>query len=105
MRLDTGHRRERGFSLIELLVALLILAFVVIVIGGIGSIKGALVGALLVGLTDTLGKFLLPIAFRTVMEPIFRHCMKAYTTPTTRNSTPNRISLLSQEEPRLVTAL
>ena len=33
----------------------LILAFVVIVIGGIGSIKGALVGALLVGLTDTLG--------------------------------------------------
>ena len=33
----------------------LILAFVVIVIGGIGSIKGALVGALLVGLTNTLG--------------------------------------------------
>ncbi len=46
----------------------LILAFVVIVIGGIGSIKGALVGALLVGLTDTLGKFLLPVAFGTVME-------------------------------------
>ena len=41
----------------------LILAFVVIVIGGIGSIKGALVGALLVGLTDTLGRFLLPMAF------------------------------------------
>ncbi|MFP1643279.1 branched-chain amino acid ABC transporter permease [Pontitalea aquivivens] len=38
----------------------LILAFVVIVIGGIGSIKGALVGALLVGMTDTLGKALLP---------------------------------------------
>lgn len=38
----------------------LILAFVVIVIGGIGSIKGALVGALLVGVTDTLGRFLLP---------------------------------------------
>ena len=47
----------------------LILAFVVIVIGGIGSIKGALVGAILVGLTDTLGRFLLPIAFRTFMEP------------------------------------
>ncbi len=46
----------------------LILAFVVIVIGGIGSIKGALVGALLVGLTDTLGKFLLPVAFGQVME-------------------------------------
>ncbi|MCL7465086.1 branched-chain amino acid ABC transporter permease [Phaeovulum sp. NW3] len=38
----------------------LILAFVVIVIGGIGSIKGALVGALMVGMTDTLGKALLP---------------------------------------------
>ena len=38
----------------------LILAFVVIVIGGIGSIKGALVGALLVGVTDTMGRFLLP---------------------------------------------
>jgi branched-chain amino acid transport system permease protein len=47
----------------------LILAFVVIVIGGIGSIKGALVGAILVGLTDTLGRFLLPIAFRAFMEP------------------------------------
>ncbi|WP_299283231.1 branched-chain amino acid ABC transporter permease [uncultured Tateyamaria sp.] len=41
----------------------LILAFVVIVIGGIGSIKGALVGALLVGLTDTLGGVLLPVLF------------------------------------------
>ncbi|WP_112321044.1 branched-chain amino acid ABC transporter permease [Oceanibium sediminis] len=46
----------------------LILAFVVIVIGGIGSVKGALVGAILVGLTDTLGGYLLPIAFGQVME-------------------------------------
>ncbi|MCC5993643.1 MAG: branched-chain amino acid ABC transporter permease [Rhodobacteraceae bacterium] len=38
----------------------LILAFVVIVIGGIGSIKGAMVGALLVGVIDTMGRFLLP---------------------------------------------
>ncbi|MDN2565936.1 branched-chain amino acid ABC transporter permease [Aquibium sp. A9E412] len=47
----------------------LILAFVVIVIGGIGSIKGALVGSILVGVTDTLGRFLLPAAFGLVMEP------------------------------------
>jgi branched-chain amino acid transport system permease protein len=47
----------------------LILAFVVIVIGGIGSIKGALAGALLVGLTDTLGRTLLPVLFGTFMEP------------------------------------
>ena len=46
----------------------LILAFVVIVIGGIGSIKGALIGAILVGVTDTLGRFLLPIAFGTFMD-------------------------------------
>ncbi len=47
----------------------LILAFVVIVIGGIGSIKGALVGAILVGLTDTLGKFLLPHMFSVILDP------------------------------------
>ena len=47
----------------------LIMAFVVVVIGGIGSIKGALVGAILVGVTDTLGRFLLPIAFGAFMEP------------------------------------
>ncbi|WP_323765226.1 branched-chain amino acid ABC transporter permease [Marinovum sp.] len=47
----------------------LILAFVVIVIGGIGSIKGAFVGALLVGLTETLGRFLLPEAFALVLSP------------------------------------
>ncbi|WP_099826726.1 branched-chain amino acid ABC transporter permease [Oceaniglobus indicus] len=47
----------------------LILAFVVIVIGGIGSIRGALVGALLVGLTDTLGGLFLPRLFALVMEP------------------------------------
>ena len=35
---------------------LLILAFVVIVIGGIGSIRGAFLAALLVGLVDTLGR-------------------------------------------------
>jgi len=47
----------------------LILAFVVIVIGGIGSIKGALVGALLVGLTDTLGGIFLPELFKLFMAP------------------------------------
>ncbi len=47
----------------------LILAFVVIVIGGIGSGKGALIASILVGLTDTLGRFLLPIALGAFMEP------------------------------------
>ncbi len=47
----------------------LILAFVVIVIGGIGSIRGAMVGAVLVGLTDTLGRFLLPKLFAVFVGP------------------------------------
>ncbi len=46
----------------------LILAFVVIVIGGIGSIKGAFIGALLVGLTDTLGRLFLPPLFALFMD-------------------------------------
>ncbi len=45
----------------------LILAFVVIVIGGIGSIKGALLGSILVGLTETLGRFLLPHLFALIL--------------------------------------
>jgi branched-chain amino acid transport system permease protein len=45
---------------------ILILAFVVIVIGGIGSIRGALVGSLLVGVSDTLGRALLPTLLRSV---------------------------------------
>lgn len=47
----------------------LILAFVVIVIGGIGSIKGALIGAILVGVVDTLGRFLLPKLFSLFLGP------------------------------------
>ncbi len=46
----------------------LILAFVVIVIGGIGSVKGALYGAILVGVVDTMGRFLLPKLFTLFME-------------------------------------
>jgi branched-chain amino acid transport system permease protein len=38
----------------------LIISFVVVVIGGIGSVRGALIAALLVGLVDTFGKVLLP---------------------------------------------
>lgn len=46
---------------------ILILAFVVIVIGGIGSIRGALVGALLVGVVDTLGRTLLQQLLREAL--------------------------------------
>lgn len=48
----------------------LILAFVVIVIGGIGSIEGALVSALLVGVVDTLGRFLLPKLVGAFLGPV-----------------------------------
>ncbi|KJZ23851.1 branched-chain amino acid ABC transporter permease [Tritonibacter mobilis] len=46
----------------------LIFAFVVIVIGGIGSIKGAFIGALLVGLTDTLVGIFLPEVLKLFMD-------------------------------------
>ncbi len=39
---------------------ILIISFVVVVIGGIGSVKGAFVGAMLIGLSDTFGQVLLP---------------------------------------------
>jgi branched-chain amino acid transport system permease protein len=38
----------------------LIISFVVVVIGGIGSVRGALVASLLVGVVDTFGKVLIP---------------------------------------------
>ncbi|HUH86380.1 MAG TPA: branched-chain amino acid ABC transporter permease [Stellaceae bacterium] len=39
---------------------ILIISFVIVVIGGIGSIKGAFLGALLIGLADTFGQILAP---------------------------------------------
>lgn len=48
--------------------SILILTFVVIVIGGIGSIRGAVAGALLVGLVDTLGRAFLPTLFRLLFD-------------------------------------
>src|SRR3954471_13424111 len=47
---------------------ILILAFVVIIIGGIGSIRGAFVAAILVGLIDTLGRAFLPDLMRLFMS-------------------------------------
>jgi len=45
----------------------LILALVVTVIGGIGSIKGALIAALMIGLADTFGRVLLPPALGSMI--------------------------------------
>jgi branched-chain amino acid transport system permease protein len=47
---------------------ILILAFVVIVIGGIGSIRGAFVAAIFVGIADTLGRAFLPDLLRMVLS-------------------------------------
>jgi branched-chain amino acid transport system permease protein len=49
----------------------LILAFVVIIVGGLGSLRGALAGALLVGILDDLGKAFFPqFALFTVFVPM-----------------------------------
>ena len=47
----------------------LILAFVVIVIGGIGSIRGTFIAALLIGLVDTLGRSFIVDILRLAMPP------------------------------------
>ena len=49
--------------------SILILAFVVIVIGGIGSIRGAFVAALLVGVIDTLGRSFMTDGLRLFLPP------------------------------------
>lgn len=49
---------------------ILITTFVVIVIGGVGSVKGALVGALLVGMVDSLGRAFLPQLLGLVLSPV-----------------------------------
>ncbi len=48
---------------------ILILAFVVIVIGGIGSIRGAFIAALLVGVIDTLGRSFMTDILRIFLTP------------------------------------
>jgi branched-chain amino acid transport system permease protein len=48
---------------------ILILAFVVIIIGGIGSIRGAFVASILVGLIDTVGRAFLPDLLKAVLSP------------------------------------
>ena len=48
---------------------ILIQVFVVIVIGGIGSIRGAIAGALIVGMVDTLGRAFLKPMLATVISP------------------------------------
>jgi branched-chain amino acid transport system permease protein len=46
---------------------IIITAFVVIIVGGIGSMKGAFVAALVIGLIDTLGRSFLVDLFKLVM--------------------------------------
>jgi branched-chain amino acid transport system permease protein len=46
---------------------ILILTFVVVVIGGVGSVRGAFFGALIVGITDTLLRAFLPGLLQQVM--------------------------------------
>ncbi len=47
---------------------IIIVAFVVIIVGGIGSMKGAFIAAILVGLIDTLGRSYLDDLFKLGME-------------------------------------
>jgi len=47
------------------------LAFAVVIIGGLGSLRGAVVGSLIVGLVDNFGKALFPeVAYFTLYAPM-----------------------------------
>jgi branched-chain amino acid transport system permease protein len=48
---------------------ILIVTFVVIIIGGVGSIRGAFIAAIFVGLTDTIGRAFLPDLLKLVLSP------------------------------------
>ncbi|HSM40039.1 MAG TPA: branched-chain amino acid ABC transporter permease [Afifellaceae bacterium] len=48
---------------------MLIVAFVVIIVGGIGSIRGSFIAALLIGLVDTLGRSMMTDILKLFMEP------------------------------------
>ncbi len=49
--------------------SILILAFVVIVIGGVGSVRGAFIAALLVGIIDTVGRIFGPMLLKMAFAP------------------------------------
>ena len=57
---QTGKLRVVSSVYLNMGSQVLIMCFVVVVIGGIGSVRGAFISALLVGLVDTFGKVLLP---------------------------------------------
>ena len=48
---------------------ILIVTFVVIIIGGIGSVRGAFIASIFVGLTDTIGRAFLPDLLKLVLSP------------------------------------
>jgi branched-chain amino acid transport system permease protein len=48
---------------------ILILAFVVIIIGGIGSIRGAFIASIFVGLVDTVGRAVMPDMLKLILSP------------------------------------
>lgn len=55
----------------------LITAFVVIVIGGVGSVRGALVGSLLVGMVDSMGRAYLPQIMQMLLPPVIADTLSA----------------------------
>jgi branched-chain amino acid transport system permease protein len=56
---------------------ILIATFVVIVIGGLGSVRGALVGALLVGMVDTLARAFLPALLKSTLPATIADALAA----------------------------
>jgi branched-chain amino acid transport system permease protein len=53
----------------------LILTLVVVVIGGIGSIRGAIAASLIVGIVDSIGRIYLPLMFALIVPPTMANAM------------------------------
>ncbi len=58
-------------------VTFILLAFVAVALGGLGSVEGALIGALIVGLVEVLGGFLISPAFKLAMVFTLYICVLA----------------------------
>ena len=65
----TGWRPARAFAVGSNWhgESIIILAFVIVVIGGMGSIKGAFLGAITIGFLDTLGRSVLPLLMKSYL--------------------------------------
>ena len=64
-------RKAKHPAIFWLFLAPVLFAFVVVIVGGMGSLKGAALGSVMVGLVDTFGKVIFPeLSYFTLFAPM-----------------------------------